>query len=318
MAHQPPLFFALKGSAQLGARIADRFGFSLGEHEEREFPDGEHKIRPLTSVDGRRVVVIHSLYSDSRQSVNDKLCRLLFFIGALRDAGAESISAVVPYMAYARKDRRSKPHDPVTTRYVANFFAAVRVDRVITLGVHNPAAQENAFQCVYLDLDAAPLFAEHFAQSLGQSPVTVLAPDTGAVKNGQRLQQELQRRGLDVELAFMTKLRSQDIVTSSPLFGKVDGRTVIIYDDLISSGTTIANGIELCRGRSNNVCVAAVHGVFSAEAEKLLRFDTLREVVVSDSVLSDRIDRAAWGDRLRYLDSSTVFADCLNLSVEQV
>ena len=96
----------------------------LGTHEERGFEDGEHKIRPLIEVRRRDVFVIHSLYGDAEQSPNDKLCRLLFFIGALKDAGAERVTAVVPYLCYARKDRRTQSRDPVTTKYVARLFEA--------------------------------------------------------------------------------------------------------------------------------------------------------------------------------------------------
>ena len=88
---------------------------------------------------------------------NDKLCRLLFFIGALKDAGAARVTAVVPYLCYARKDRRTKPNDPVTTRYIAGMFEAVGTDCIVTLEVHNPVAFENAFRCrtVTLTGDAA-------------------------------------------------------------------------------------------------------------------------------------------------------------------
>jgi ribose-phosphate pyrophosphokinase len=113
-------------------------------HEERDFEDGEHKVRPLDSVRGADVYVIQSLSGDATQSTNDKLCRLLFFIGALKDAGAARVTAVTPYLCYARKDRRTKVNDPVTTRYVAELFEAVGTDAVMTLDVHNPAAFENA------------------------------------------------------------------------------------------------------------------------------------------------------------------------------
>ena len=93
--------------------------------------NGEHKARPLVNVRAKDVFVIQSLYGDGRQSVNDKLCRFLFFLGALRDASAGRVTAVIPYLCYARKDRKSKPRDPVTTRYVATLFEAVGVDRAI-------------------------------------------------------------------------------------------------------------------------------------------------------------------------------------------
>jgi ribose-phosphate pyrophosphokinase len=145
--HREHLIFALGASRGFGARVADAMGTTLAVHEEREFEDGEHKTRALISVRGRDVYVLHSLYGDAEQSANDKLVRLLFFVGALRDASAGRITAVVPYLAYSRKDRKSKPRDPVSTRYVAEVFEAVGVERVVTLDVHNLAAYQNAFRC---------------------------------------------------------------------------------------------------------------------------------------------------------------------------
>ena len=115
---KPFKLFALEASKELGASIAARLGARLAAHEERDFEDGEHKARPLEPVAGADVYVIHSLHGDPIQSPNDKLCRLLFFIGALKDAGANRVTGVVPYLCYARKDRRTKSLDPVTTRYV--------------------------------------------------------------------------------------------------------------------------------------------------------------------------------------------------------
>ena len=96
-----------------------------------------------------------------RQSANDKLCRLLFFIGALKDAGAARVTAVTPYLCYARKDRRTKPNDPVTTRYIAGMFESVGTDCVVTLEVHNPVAFENAFRCRTIALTGTPLFVDY-------------------------------------------------------------------------------------------------------------------------------------------------------------
>ena len=124
--------FAVEGTRDFGERVAQHLDLILGTHEERPFEDGEHKIRPLAEVRRQDVFVIHSLYGDAEQSPNDKLCRLLFFIGALKDAGAERVTAVVPYLCYARKDRRTQPRDPVTTKYVARLFEACGADAVMT------------------------------------------------------------------------------------------------------------------------------------------------------------------------------------------
>src|SRR5512144_1369650 len=118
MSNDELMLFALEASRPFGEAVSRVLGIPLSAHEERAFEDGEHKSRPLLNVRGRDVYVVQSLYGDNDQSVNDKLCRLLFFIGALKDASAACVTALVPYLAYARKDQKSKPRDPVTTRYV--------------------------------------------------------------------------------------------------------------------------------------------------------------------------------------------------------
>jgi len=153
--------FALEATRDLGKAVALALGCELAAHEERSFEDGEHKIRPLDAVGGAPVYVVQSLHGGPSESANDKLCRLLFFIGALKDAGAASVTAVVPYLCYARKDRRTKPNDPVTTRYVAGMFEAVGTDCIVTLEVHNPVAFENAFRFRNVTLTGAPLFVDY-------------------------------------------------------------------------------------------------------------------------------------------------------------
>ena len=153
--------FALDATADLGRAVAQELWVSLAPHEEREFEDGEHKARPLNSVEGADAYVIQSLHSGPLQSAADKLCRLLFFIGALKDAGAARVTAVTPYLCYARKDRRTKARDPVTTRYLAKLFESVGTDMIVTLDVHNPSAFENAFRCRTITATAAPLFVDY-------------------------------------------------------------------------------------------------------------------------------------------------------------
>ncbi|MFN0028983.1 MAG: ribose-phosphate pyrophosphokinase-like domain-containing protein [Acidimicrobiales bacterium] len=114
-----PALLALGCSSALAGRVAGDLGWALVPVEEREFDGGEHKSRPLASVRGRDVYVLASLDGDEHLSANDKLCRLLFLIGSLREAAAASVTAVCPYLCYSRKDRQSKARDPVTTRYVA-------------------------------------------------------------------------------------------------------------------------------------------------------------------------------------------------------
>jgi ribose-phosphate pyrophosphokinase len=183
--------FALNATAELGKAIAERLAKPLSAHEEREFEDGEHKARPLDPVGNADVFVVQSLHGGPDASANDKLCRLLFFIGALKDAGAARVTAVVPYLCYARKDRRTKPNDPVTTRYVAAMFEAVGTDAIVTLEVHNPVAFENAFRCRTVTLTAAPLFVD-YASQLKDEKLCVVSPDTGGAKRAELFREALE------------------------------------------------------------------------------------------------------------------------------
>lgn len=311
---QPGLrVFALEASRAFGERIASHLGLALSPHEEREFEDGEHKARPLTSVRGADVMVIHSLYGDARQSGNDKLCRLLFFIGALKDAAAARVTAVVPYLAYARKDRKTKPRDPVTTRYVAALFEAVGCDAVLTMDVHNLAAYQNAFRCRTEHLEANGLFVDHFAPSLQDEDVVVVSPDAGGIKRAEQFRLRLaEALGKAVGAAFAEKHRSEGKVSGELLVGEVDGRTAIIVDDLISSGATIARTARACRERgARQVLAAATHGLFMDDAATVLADSALARLVVVDTVPPFRLGASPLTAKLTVLDSTALFAEAI-------
>ena len=239
--------FALQATAELGKAIADRLGRSLSLHEEREFEDGEHKARPLDPVIGNDVYVVQSLHGGPSMSANDKLCRLLFFIGALKDAGAARVTAVVPYLCYARKDRRTKPNDPVTTRYVAGMFEAVGTDVVVTLEVHNPTAFENAFRCRTVTLTGTPLFVT-YARELADEKLCVVSPDTGGAKRAELFRETLEAAcSRPIGKAFADKHRSAGVVSGDLFVGDVAGSTALIIDDLISTGGTLLRAAKAAR-----------------------------------------------------------------------
>lgn len=302
--------FGLNASKDLAASIAERAGVWLASHEERDFEDGEFKIRPLVSVRGERVFVCQSLASSNGQSANDTLARLLFFSGAAKDAGAERVVALVPYLAYARKDRRTKPRDPVTTRYLAQMFEAVGVDAIITVDVHNPAAFENAFRIGKENLEAAPLFAEHFAPLAAAAERTVvLSPDAGGVKRARVFAALLESASQKpVGLAFMEKHRSEGRVSGELFAGDVAGALVIVIDDLISGGTTTARAAGAARQHgARSVHAAATHGVLAAAAADTLGAALLESIVLTDTVSGVRQRGAFLGSRLRVLECAPLF-----------
>ena len=304
------ILFALDASRDFGAKVAQALGVPLAAHEERAFEDGEHKSRPLVNVRDRDVFVVQSLYGDARESANDKLCRLLFFVGALKDAAAARVTVLVPYLCYARKDQKTKPRDPVTTRYVAALFETVGTDRVVTLDVHNLAAYQNAFRGGTDHLEAKGLFVEYLRPRLGDAAAVVVSPDIGGVKRADKLRIALGGAlGRDVPLAIMEKERSAGVVTGRALVGDVAGRVAVVIDDLISTGATLARAATACRERGAvRVVAVASHGVFTGDANKNLGDSAIAELIVTDSIPPFRLTEPAVRQKLVVLETAPLFA----------
>ena len=311
--NEAPILFALHASRSFGEDVARQFGISLSACEEREFEDGEHKSRPLVNVRNRDVFVIQSLYTDTQQSVNDKLVHLLFFIGALKDASAGRVTAVVPYLAYARKDAKTQTRDPVTTRYVAQLFEATGTDRVVTMDVHNLAAFQNAFRCRTDHLEGARLFVTHFAPLLKEEPqITVVSPDIGGMKRAERFRQALGRvLNRELKIAFMEKARAKGVMRAGRLTGEVAGHAIIV-DDLISTGGTLLHAAAACReSGATRVHAAATHGVFVGNANNLLSGTVLDSVVVTDTIPAFRLDPKLVRNKLVVLSAAPLFAEAI-------
>lgn len=308
----PFRLFALNASGALGRAVAQELGTELAPLEEREFEDGEHKVRPLVPVAGADIYLLQSLYGDPAGSVNDKLCRLLFCIGALKDCGAARVTAVVPYLCYARKDRRTKPYDPLTTRYIAALFEAVGVDAVATLDVHNPAAFENAFRCRTFTLTAAPLFID-FARQLAAEQVSVVSPDPGGVKRAELLREALEaERGEQIGKAFVDKRRSAGAVTGDTFVGEVQGATALIIDDMISTGTTLLRAARAARAAGAQRVIAVVtHGLFMPGAAEVIADPAIDRLVVTDSVSPFRLPSNSVQHKIETLSIAPLLADAI-------
>lgn len=323
------LLFALEHSHLLGNAIAQQLGLALTPHEERVFEDGEHKARPLQSVRGRSCFVLHSLYGEPSQSVNDKLTRLLFFIATLKDAAAKEVTAVVPYLAYARKDRKTQPRDPVTLRYLAQLFEAVGTDALLVLEVHNPAAFQNAFRCNTEALDCTSLFAAKLVDQLGElshvklgdllgdrladAAVAVVSPDAGGVKRAALFRQKLAHSlGRSVTMGFVEKFRSAGVLSGELLVGEVSGRHVLLFDDLISSGQTLLRAARVCHQQgATAVWALAAHGLFNADAESVLSDPMIERVFITDSVPLRLTAGSALANKLEVVSCAGLFAEAI-------
>ena len=314
MTNRPLSLFGLQGSRELAELVAGRLEIALAPHEERRFEDGEHKARPLQDVRGHDVFVLHSLHGDNDESGNDKLCRLLFFCGALKDAGVAHVTAVTPYLCYARKDRRTKPQDPIITRYVATMFEAVGINRVIVSEVHNVAAFENAFRCPTWHIESASLLAEHFAPLLRGEQVVAASPDAGGAKRAEQFRQALEHlMRKDVGSAYMEKFRSSGVVSGELLAGNVRDKVAVIVDDLISTGGTLVRAAEACRtAGATKVFAAAAHGLFIDGARDLFATQAIDGIVIANTVPPFRVSPDVAARRLTVLDASECIARAIS------
>jgi len=305
--------FAMRSSAYFGELISKELGVHISEHEEREFEDGEHKTRPLENVRNQDVYVIDSLYSDEEKSVNDKLCRLLFFIGSLKDAAAQKVTAVVPYLCYARKDRKTKPRDPVTTRYIARLFEAVGTNALVTSDIHNIQAFQNAFRIPTENLEAGKLFADHLAPLLLDEEPVIMSPDFGGIKRAEQFQLRLGKiLNKELPVVFMEKYRSSGVVSGEKVAGEVKDKTVIIIDDLISTGGTIARAAAACKkAGAKKIIAIATHGIFTGTPEETLQEPALQQIIITNTIPPFRLENTRIKEKVTVLNAAPLFAEVI-------
>jgi ribose-phosphate pyrophosphokinase len=265
-ASHPPVLFALSESHALGAAIARAARLELAPLEERSFEEGEFKLRPLVSVRDRTVFVVQSLAASAGAPVAQRLLRLLFLLFVLHDAGAARTIAFVPYLAFARKDRRTQVRDPVNARYVAQLLEATGMARLVALDVHNSAALDNAFRIPVDHLSALPMFVDHFAvHDSATAPLVVASPDIGGVKRVQIFRELLERRL---------------------------GHEAIVLDDLCASGGTLTHAATALRqAGARGVHVAFTHAPLAKGLLALTGCEAISQIVTTDSVGRDLHER---------------------------
>lgn len=305
--------FALSESRPFAERVATELGLGLSEIEERVFPDGEFQNRPLVSLRGRDVYVIQSLHAGPDVSLSDKLVRLLVLLATLRDNGAQRVTAVIPYLAFARQDRQVHPRDPLALRTLALLLEAAGADAVVTVDVHNIAAFQNAFRCQAINLEAAPDLVRKGIEIGVGDPVAIVSPDLGGAKRAQRFGEALKSiRGGSVSLAYVEKQRLDGELEGTQFAGDVQGAHVLIVDDMISTGSTIVRAAKACRERgASRIHAFATHGLFSGNAADKLMQAGLEKIVVSNSVPPFRLSGTPAEQLLDIVDVAPLFATAI-------
>ncbi len=272
------VLFSGWGYPELADRISDRLEVPMGEVELRQFSGGEVYARYKESIRGADVFIVQSL----AEPVNRHLMQLLTMIDAARRASAESIVAVIPWFAYSRQDRKTKPREPITARLVANMIQVAGADRVMTMDLH--VGQIEGFFSFPVDhLTAMHTFVDHFiAQGFKDADdAVVVAPDTGEVKVAKRLADRL-----GLPWAIVNKIRNQPGESEvTHVIGDVKGKRIILVDDLIDTAGTLVNAAErLLDDGATEAYACATHPVFSGPAYERIEASRLKEVVVTDTL----------------------------------
>jgi len=295
----------LAGNANpgLAAEICRYLEVDLGEAEVGRFADGEINVKINENIRGCDIFILQPTLAPA-----DNLMELLIMIDAARRSSAQRVTAVVPYFGYARQDRKDQPRVPISAKLVANLITVAGANRVLTMDLHSSQIQ-GFFDIPFDHLYAAPVLIDHFRQ-MNIPDLTVVAPDLGSVKMARAYASRL-----DASLALVDKRRTRaDDAEVMNLIGDVRGRNVVIFDDVISTGKTIARAaIELKERGAAEIWVGATHAVFSQESAEILGSAPVREIVVTDSLPQRRLGPAgaALEAKLRVLSVSRLFGEAV-------
>lgn len=336
--------FGTDGFDEFAKKVARSIGTNLTQRQEKLFHDGEPYIKSATGREGNvrsaDCYILGSLFTDNKQSVNDKFIKMLFFAGSLKDAGAARITLVIPYLAYQRQDRKTESRAGIYTSYSARLLETMRVDRLITMDVHNLAATQSAmsmrvlfdnleaknpladFVCGGYDKDGIPIdyhvpepLFKDFVINKKESDIIILAPDSGGLGRAKKFRNEIENRlqlNNKIPVLHLDKERKPtgELKDSGEINGDVTDKRIIIYDDIISSGSTIklcCKTVEKYGGKVWAVC--ATHGIFTERANENLK--DVERLVVTDSVNPVNLLKDEWRNRLFICKTTQMFAEAI-------
>ncbi len=295
--------FAGRANPELVQRICNHLGLQMGRARIETFPDGEAMVKLEEDVRGRDCFIVQP----TCPPVNDNLVELLVWIDCLMRASAARITAVIPYFGYARQDRKSEGRTPITAKMVANIITAAGVDRVIAMDLH--AAQVQGFFDLPVDhLLASPVFLSWYHKQLpALGRIAIVSPDPGNLKAASYYAEML-----GGDLAFIDKRRQSGTkVFMSTIVGDIVDKTVLMFDDMITTGGTVAEASKILMDRgARAVHIAATHGIFAGAAIDRIAKSPISRIVVTDTVPMDsRLDTLR--DRLEVLSISDLLGEAI-------
>jgi len=267
--------FTGSSNLPLASAVCNYLEIPLGGAKIGRFPDGEKFVKLEDDVRGRDCFVIQS----TCRPVDDHLVELLICLDCLRRASAKRITAVIPYFGYARQDRKDEGRVPITAKLVANIVTVAGADRVLAIDLH--ARQLQGFFDIPVDHLTAELVLGKYFRDKKIDNLAVISPDVGNMKIAARYASHL-----GGELAIVHKKRlSSNEVSADEIIGQVEGKNILMCDDIIATAGTICSAAKLVKQRgAKNIYVGSTHGVFAEEALDRLKQAPIDEVVVTDTI----------------------------------
>ncbi|MEF2276771.1 ribose-phosphate pyrophosphokinase [Deinococcus sp. YIM 134068] len=308
---QPLLIFAGQSNRPLAQAICDRLGVPLGKSKTEKFTNDNIIVHYEESLREGDVFVIQSFSTP----VSDSIMELMLLIDAAKSASAGRVTAVIPYYSYARSDKKDSPRISIAARLMADLLQQAGADRFLTMTLHSP--QVHGFFKIPVDhLSANRVLSQHFKTCVPNAHEgVVLAPDAGSIKRASQI-----ARRLNSGLAMIDKERLSDTeVRPRALIGEVEGRTVFIVDDEISTAGSLVETVNIARSMgAKDVYVAVTHGVYTGPAIERIAALDVTQVASTNTVYVSPEKIAASNGKLAVLDVAPLFADAItNIHVGQ-
>jgi ribose-phosphate pyrophosphokinase len=266
--------FSGTSSRYLAERIADYYGYSLGQLELLQFSDGEMQPIIHESVRGSYVFFIQSTFSPS-----NNLLELLLLIDAAKRASAGYITAVIPYFGYARQDRKDKPRVPISAKLIASLLEAAGANRIVTMDFH--ADQIQGFFDIPVDHLKSDAIFVPYLEDHDMSSVIFASPDVGGVKRARKYANHF---GCDMVICDKYRRRANE-VSGMTVIGDVEGRDVILIDDLVDTAGTLSKAAQALLDKgAKSVKAMCTHPVLSGKAYEVIQNSPLTELIVTDTI----------------------------------
>jgi ribose-phosphate pyrophosphokinase len=292
--------FSGSSNVALASAVCKYLGVPLGGAKIDRFPDGEKVIKLEDDVRGRDCFVLQS----TCRPVDENLMELLIYLDCLRRASVRRVTAVIPYFGYARQDRKDEGRVPITAKLVANLITTAGADRVLAIDLH--AAQLQGFFDIPVDHLMGELALSRYFRDKKIDKLTVVSPDVGNMKIASRYASRL-----GGELAIVHKRRvSGSEVEAQEIIGEVEGRNVLMCDDIIATAGTVCSAAKLVKERgAEKIYVGATHGIFAGEALEQLQETPIDEIVVTDTIpLGEKTEAI---DRIKVLTISAMLGEAI-------